>query len=707
VWRGRSLTGARMQTPHPTDQPPPLTMNLFPPTRIALLGLAMAAAGLPLAACRSPRPQPLEPTHQWRTLQRDGVTAVKSGRLMAFKFRVDGRDSHATAALPAGGPDLQAALVMHAEASAAFLAGDREHLRVLGTDAWRRLTRDLCAELAPQSPGHATLVTVADRELVIGRDTTGEPGFYPLTQRPPGVSIQRRICSAELVHRMAASFKARHGSGAAILLTGAEPPLLLLDPAVPQLLFINTPAQECTELPLLGSSPDVTARGLLSLGLRSGVLHTVKNPASTAMQAAANLLTAATAAARSPLAGLPDSPPPPVNQGTPMDRVDWERHLDRITGTVALPSTVKLHIGGSRFFPEFIQAVQEARESIDILCYIWDTDDYAIQMADLLRKRSHEVKVRILVDEAASFHSALMSPESPQLPGHRAPSCISAHLRRDSSIEVRPMAMSALTANHSKMVIIDGQRAWLGGMNIGREYRVDWHDLMAEVRGPLIGWMQRMYATTWTHQGLGGDVAAMLAEARADHGAAKETSAVPPGAYPVRPMRNSAVHRGLCRSQIEALRRARHTVWLQNAYITDLQYIRELILARHRGVDVRVIMPEENDIVLLKASNRALVDLLLRHGIRVYLLPGMSHAKAALYDGWATLGSANYDRLSLRVNTEFNIAYSHPPAVEELRRDLFLKDMARSREVTTPAHPSPSTSRRLRDNLLRLVAGQL
>ena len=682
-------------------------MKLSAPTRTTLLGLAMASVGLPLAGCRSPRPPSLAHTHQLLMLRQDGVAAVRSGGQMAFRFRVNGHDTHATAALPAGGTDLQAALVMRAEAPAFFHAGDRESLPVLGAADWRRLTSVLCAELAPDSPQHATLVTAADRELVICRDPTGQPGFHPLSRRPPGVKITRRISSAELVRRMAASLQARHGSGAVILLTGAEPPLLLLDPAAPQLLFLNSPDEESTQLPLLGPSPDVTARGLLSLGLRSGVLHTAKNPASTAMQAAANLLTAAHAAARSPLTGLPDHPPPPVHQGTPMDLVAWEQHLDRITSTTALPSTVKLNIGGSRFFPEFIQAVQEARESIDILCYIWDTDDYAIQIADLLRKHSHRVKVRVLVDEAASFQSALMPPESPQQPGHRAPSSIIDHLRRDSRIEVRPMAMSALTANHSKMIIVDGKRAWLGGMNIGREYRVDWHDLMAEVRGPLIDWMQRTFDTTWAHQGWGGDLAAMVAEARAGDGAASAKAVAPPGAFPVRPLRNSAIHRGLCRSQIEALRRVRHTAWVQNAYITDVHYIRELILARHRGVDVRVIMPEENDIVLLKASNRALVDLLLRHGVRVYLLPGMSHAKTALYDGWATLGSANYDRLSLRVNTEFNIAYSHPPAVEELRRELFLKDMARSREVTTPAHPRPSPSRRLRENLLRLVAGQL
>ena len=76
-------------------------------------------------------------------------------------------------------------------------------------------------------------------------------------------------------------------------------------------------------------------------------------------------------------------------------------------------------------------------------------------------------------------------PKRASLPKNRPPASIVDYLRRGSKIEVRPMAMPALSATHTKMIIIDGSRGWLGGMNIGREYRSDWHDMMVEVRGPL------------------------------------------------------------------------------------------------------------------------------------------------------------------------------------------------------------------------------
>jgi phosphatidylserine/phosphatidylglycerophosphate/cardiolipin synthase-like enzyme len=75
---------------------------------------------------------------------------------------------------------------------------------------------------------------------------------------------------------------------------------------------------------------------------------------------------------------------------------------------------------------------------------------------------------------------------------------------------------------------------------------------------------------------------------------------------------------------------------------------------------------------------------MLRHGIRVYLYPGMTHVKAAVYDGWACLGSANLEKMSLRISQELDIAFSDPATVAELNRQLFTADFQRSRELTEP-----------------------
>jgi hypothetical protein len=220
VWRERTFTGVRLLITAKPFPPHALAMNTSRRSRTTLTVLAAAAASLLMASCRTPLPKSLECTRELRVLQEDRVAAVRSGQVMAFRFRMEGCVAYATGALPAGGTDVQVALVIGGEAKAAFNAVSREKIRVLGAEAWRRLAREVSAALAPDSPHHATLVTAADRELLIHRDALGEPGFYALTRRPPGVTITRRLSSVDLVRRMAVALHALHGPGAAVLLTG-------------------------------------------------------------------------------------------------------------------------------------------------------------------------------------------------------------------------------------------------------------------------------------------------------------------------------------------------------------------------------------------------------------------------------------------------------------------------------------------------------
>jgi cardiolipin synthase len=630
---------------------------------------------------------------------------MESGQLH-LRFRLKGRDTYAAVQLPQKGVDAQTAMEFSRGAKEQFAAVKKRGntVPVLGASAWQMISRTVTTQLAPASSRQAVLVTAGAQELLICRNAAGVPVFMPLTERPRGMKIVSRLPSTKLVPRMLAALSSIHpGGGPVLILTGGVPAMLMLDPGSGRLTFIYAPPEEVLKLPILGASPDVTVRGLLSLGLRSGVIGTLKNPVTSVTHGAANLLSAGQAFLHGLFVPLPSGPPPPLSKSPPMDTAVWEKRLDRITGEPRVPATVRLQIDGEQFFPALIQAIQEARESIDIMLYIFDTDDYAIRIADLLKERSKEVRIRVMLDEAASLQSSLLAPQSPENPGHRAPSSIVDYLRSGTNIQVRPMGMPALIATHTKMIIIDGHRAWLGGMNIGREYRCDWHDMMVEVAGPLVGWMQRSFARAWAHNGWAGDIGELVAQFRTS----KKASAgipVPPGAVPVRPLQGSAVHSDIKDAQFAALKNAQQSIWIQNAYITDSRFISEMVKARYRGVDVRVIVPQDNDSPLMKANARALVPQLVRHGVRVWLLPEMSHVKAAIYDGWACVGSANYDRISLRTNHEFNIGFSDPGAVTTLRRDLFLKDMARGKEVKSV--PEGTFVSRVTDQLLQLFAGQ-
>ena len=137
-------------------------------------------------------------------------------------------------------------------------------------------------------------------------------------------------------------------------------------------------------------------------------------------------------------------------------------------------------------------------------------------------------------------------------------------------------------------------------------------------------------------------------------------------------------------AQREAIRRAKKRIYIQNAYFSDDRIIKELIDARGRGVDVRVILPGENDVGIMDVNNRAMANKLLKNGVRVYFYNGMSHVKAAVYDGWAVIGTANFDKMSLYINKEMSLGISDPAFVAELTERLFEKDFQNSKELTEP-----------------------
>jgi cardiolipin synthase len=155
------------------------------------------------------------------------------------------------------------------------------------------------------------------------------------------------------------------------------------------------------------------------------------------------------------------------------------------------------------------------------------------------------------------------------------------------------------------------------------------------------------------------------------------------------------------RAQLEAIRRARAYIYIENCYFADDRILYELCRARKRGVDVRVIMPGVVNHKVMEYSNRIAINTLLHHGARVFMYPGMSHIKAAVYDGWACVGTANFDKLSLQINRELNLATSHAGTVKQLLEVLFDRDFEQSVEITEPV------SLDLRDHLIELIADEV
>jgi cardiolipin synthase len=252
-------------------------------------------------------------------------------------------------------------------------------------------------------------------------------------------------------------------------------------------------------------------------------------------------------------------------------------------------------------------------------------------------------------------------------------------------VKVRATANPWLTADHRKCIIVDRRDAYVGGMNIGRNYRYDWHDMMVHLTGPIVGQLERDYRLSWAHAGPLGDFAYAWVWLFDRTVPRKRTI---PNAIDIRPLRTATGKTQIFRAQFEAIERARHFIYVETPYFDDDRTLRALMRARQRGVDIRVVFPAQNDSGLMQINNALVADEMVRDGIRVYAYPGMTHVKAAIYDGWACVGSANFDKMSLLVSQELDVAFSDPVTVDRLKADLFEKDFNRSHELTKPGATS-------------------
>ncbi|MEA3411284.1 MAG: phosphatidylserine/phosphatidylglycerophosphate/cardiolipin synthase family protein [Pseudomonadota bacterium] len=567
-----------------------------------------------------------------------------------------------------------------------------QSVTTVGSEHWEQFLTNLEETLVPDEPRQGALIQVRDHEFFYYRDTQGNLHWNEkLSLRPPDVPLVYNYRLEDLEAVMGASlhdYLSDAGVDLDVTLvlidtgeTGnAARPFVFFAPEQRKLGFLSL--QPST----FGSMPTAYATDTGKLGwhlTRSHLFELFNRPVSFLSRGMFFVVDTITDATRGVVIrtfrfpALDEKTIPPLNEGPGMDLEEWERELDKKIGPNTLTGKMELLVGGDAFFPRYIDAVTQARSSIKIRTYIFDRDDFATEFADLLKRRSQETEVRIMLDGLGTLMAQRKSAGT--MPSdYEAPLGITLYLTEDSSIELRSLTNPWFAGDHTKTSIIDGERAFIGGMNIGREYRWEWHDMMMEVSGPIVKFIDREFDKTWAHAQVLGDFVYsgyMIANPEPDYTG---------DGYPIRPLLTLPRKSQIYRAQLEALKHSKRRVVVENAYLSDTEIIYELARARLRGVDVRVIVPLEGNHGIMNASNVIAVNTLLRYGARVFTYPGMSHIKAANYDGWVCLGSANFDKLSFRVNKEMNLATSHPEFVRQLDETVFDADMEAAVEIVEP-----------------------
>lgn len=382
-----------------------------------------------------------------------------------------------------------------------------------------------------------------------------------------------------------------------------------------------------------------------------------------------------------------------VAPGTP----EFEQLLDSKRFPRNESGSLKWLVDGPGFFPELDREIANATESIDVQVFIFDNDDIAVRYADTLKQRSADVPVRVMFDDLGSTFAHRTAPETLGPKGFIPPSHIHFHLRSGSEVRVRRTLNPWLICDHTKLLVFDKRTAFLGGMNIGREYYSEWHDLMVRVEGPVVRKLSREFNRTWKKAGPWGDLALFRKPLVFDR------PKPAPGSIPLRVLRTDAAEgrHDILDSTLLAIRGARKRIWIQTPYFAHDDITVATADAARRGVDVRIIIPGRGDSTIMDAGNMVTATSLIEAGAKVYQYPKMTHMKVMLCDNWGSMGSANLDTLSMRINRELNLAFSDHQAVAALERQVFLPDFRQSKRLHL------SETRLAASRLVKLITDQL
>ena len=380
--------------------------------------------------------------------------------------------------------------------------------------------------------------------------------------------------------------------------------------------------------------------------------------------------------------------------------VSFSRLVSQVTDRPLLRgNSAELFHNGDAAYPEMLAAIRAARHSVALSTYIFDDDPIGRQFVEALAEAHHRgVAVRAIVDDIGARYSWPAIDVALRKAG--VPTS-----RFMQSLVPWRFAYANLR-NHRKLLIIDGEVAFTGGLNIrighclARQPKSPIVDSHFRLRGPVVAQLQEVFANDW-----------WFCENESLVDAKWFPELHPVGDTLARgiPSGPDADYGKLRFALLGALSTARTSVVIVTPYfLPDAALITALNVAAKRGVVVEIVLPEKNNLALVKWASTALYWQLLEFGCRIWLTPGpFDHTKLVVMDGvWTLIGSSNWDPRSLRLNFEFNVeCYDLDLAAQVLR--LVGEKIAAAHQVTLEEVDNRSLFLRLRDGVARLFTPYL
>ena len=359
---------------------------------------------------------------------------------------------------------------------------------------------------------------------------------------------------------------------------------------------------------------------------------------------------------------------------------------------------VDIYTDGYQFFPELLAAISQARSHIHIDTYIFEDDALGNLIADaLIAKARQGVEVRLIYDDVGCWNVC-----------HRF-----FERMREEGIEVAPflpVRFPSFTSkvnyrNHRKLIVIDGLTGFLGGMNIALRYvkgtkTQPWRDTMLRMTGPGVYALQRAFLIDWYF---------------VDRTLLNDNKYYPPVTTHPSPL---TLHQIVTSSPVEPypeimqgfvriIMAAKRYVYIETPYFMPTDSVLfALKTAAVAGIDVRILVPKENDAWFADWAGRSYLREMVEAGVKVNLYTaGFLHSKLMVCDdNISTCGSTNVDFRSFENNFEAN-AFIYSEEVAQRLKQVFLDDETQSVTLSSlPKRIKPKFLTRLFESLIRMLA---
>jgi cardiolipin synthase len=388
-----------------------------------------------------------------------------------------------------------------------------------------------------------------------------------------------------------------------------------------------------------------------------------------------------------------------------------QHHLKVLAATgeadVYQGNATRLLVDGPATFAAMKSAIARARGHVLLESYIVEDSAMADELAKLLsNKVAQGVQVALIYDGLGSFGTP------PAYFDRLAAAGVAVCKFNPVNPLERPGYWGINHRDHRKLLVVDQEVAFTGGINISRAYssgsgghspssdddalKDGWRDTHIELRGPVVQAFARSFAKIWSTQGCLG----ALVKAPPPKGSA-------PGARVVKVLESdpSDQRNRIYSALLAAIGASQHSVWLTMAYFAPGdEMITALVGAARRGVDVQLVLPGRSDFKLVLQAGRSYYDRMLAAGVRIHEMDdAVMHAKTAVIDGvLSTVGSSNMDWRSFVANNEINAIVVGRDFGQQLEA-VFQRDLANSRPIELEAWRQRGLDDRFMEEFARLA----